>query len=1135
MFMSKKDNTNSHIDNPIGARVLAEEEKKNIQPYLEELEKSIKDDKICNVALSGSYGTGKSSIIKTFINDYYLSKSKNNYAIISIGSFLMYDTKKKQDIKNQEEVESNNKPIDNSSDVKDNRYKKSLSDQVINLDELLVVDKIEESILKQLIHKNDCKEMPESSIKRLNNTSSRLITIVFTLLILINLLIFIVFNKFDIVYDLVSNYYDSIVVLKAINGFISPFYFLYYCFLLGVFLFLVYKFLNKIYTNNFIKSFKTDAASLEFKGVEDLPFNKKLFEILYVIIQNKIEALFFEDIDRFGDDIVLMVIEELKELNTIINSSKEIKHNVTFIYAFKDDIFKDYTDRSKFYDYIISVMPLSTSSNSVYLLYGLLEGEKIDLELIELLSNHLTDYRTMINIINDYKMFKSVLDITEEEKNYLFAVMIYKNVEISEYNRLNMGNNELDKGIRIVNDEIEKYCEKLDEITEDCMLIVNEEGEIVENKKDFMYFLINTIFVMSDNKKLIENENDGEIDIPDLDVLLRAIVYGSSEYKLKEDSIEVISKIKKLLPLTYNYNFYELFVSCSKAFNILVKRPKPLNSELNHIFSDLKGNFSDLVFDLILSGYLNKNYLDYISLPVENNFLTKNDYKYISRVHHGFDASCIIIDNPESVIKLITESKYNNLRNFSLFDYFFSLHKDKRVNSLFYNSLLEFKELNDKKLKFLIDYINGSIYADNLIKILVEKYSLMTSLERYCAFDKYNRNFVDLILGKILEIDDIDIKKGNSDFFANYINDNSNIMIKLNTNKKVVIDRLKMFKIRFKNVTDLDEVLKNIIYDNRLYAFTFENIKAYNVNFKDLKSDFIVYLLSDLEDFYNEFYSKNRNFKLNNEILTKLILGSNLKAKNKRVIADRENCDYMFEEADENLLLNSTTKVNWANVVNEYKEDNSNKNIKKLVRFIIDNRAKLFDITTNIKVITDKKFIITLIKSMLEENMLKEIERYISALNSEKGFLISGLSYINIKDNYNTDVITFMIDNYLVKYTEENAKKILNYDQISDMYKNYFFSNASIYNGYKKCFKIIQNDINFLIYFLNGKRFDRRKEALMHLSLSSIDLKKCYGALFKEDEQKVFTVSQYIKLIQTNEDMFTVEKVGNKYKVTIKK
>ena len=67
--------------------------------------------------------------------------------------------------------------------------------------------------------------------------------------------------------------------------------------------------------------------------------------------------------DRYEGD-AFFIFQKLRELNTLINSSNQVKQSVKFIFAIKDDFFSDYEERTKFFDYIVPIIPISSNANS---------------------------------------------------------------------------------------------------------------------------------------------------------------------------------------------------------------------------------------------------------------------------------------------------------------------------------------------------------------------------------------------------------------------------------------------------------------------------------------------------------------------------------------------------------------------------------------------------------------------------------------------------------------------------------------------------------------------------------------------------------------------------------------------------
>ena len=86
---------------------------------------------------------------------------------------------------------------------------------------------------------------------------------------------------------------------------------------------------------------------------ERFSFLDNLYEIIYFFINTKYNTIIFEDIDRYGEDICIKTIEDLKELNSILNECSELKRRkITFIYSLKDSIFETPTEKAKMYYYI---------------------------------------------------------------------------------------------------------------------------------------------------------------------------------------------------------------------------------------------------------------------------------------------------------------------------------------------------------------------------------------------------------------------------------------------------------------------------------------------------------------------------------------------------------------------------------------------------------------------------------------------------------------------------------------------------------------------------------------------------------------------------------------------------------------
>ena len=83
--------------------------------------------------------------------------------------------------------------------------------------------------------------------------------------------------------------------------------------------------------------------------------------------------MFFEDLDRLDNPKIFV---HLRELNNLLNNDDAIKGKpIVFVYAVRDDIFSK-EDRTKFFDFIIPIVPVINETNSGEILLQRLQEAK---------------------------------------------------------------------------------------------------------------------------------------------------------------------------------------------------------------------------------------------------------------------------------------------------------------------------------------------------------------------------------------------------------------------------------------------------------------------------------------------------------------------------------------------------------------------------------------------------------------------------------------------------------------------------------------------------------------------------------------------------------------------------------------
>ena len=157
-------------------------------------------------------------------------------------------------------------------------------------------------------------------------------------------------------------------------------------------------------------------------------FNAYLDEIVYFFESTKYDVVVFEDLDRFANKEIIFY--KLRELNTILNNARSIKQKINFVYAVSDDLF-DATERVKFFDYIVTVIPVINSLNSYEKLKELIRPtemfEKLGRTELWNLCDYLQDMRLLLNIVNEFNQFILLLDSKVLSEKVLFGLMVYKN------------------------------------------------------------------------------------------------------------------------------------------------------------------------------------------------------------------------------------------------------------------------------------------------------------------------------------------------------------------------------------------------------------------------------------------------------------------------------------------------------------------------------------------------------------------------------------------------------------------------------------------------------------------------------------------------------------------------------------
>ena len=589
--------------------------------------------RISNIALTGPYGSGKSSIIKTFLKKY-----RRPALLISLASFVP-ETDSKSDKASRQEIER--------------------------------------SILQQLLYGADADSLPLSRFKRIQSPGFG--AIFKSLYIMVGVVTFwYVFNQHEEIIG--GDYFNSLALSNVLK--------------LGVLGFLII-FLWTTIHHFYVASFGLSLKSISLKDVEIKPayddqgsiLNRHLDEIIYFFQSTDYDLVVIEDLDRFNDPEIFVT---LREINSLINENSGVKRSIRFLYALRDDIFIN-IDRTKFFEFIIPVVPIVNSSNSIDMV--LKQGERLDIDsrldrqFLREVSRYLDDLRLIRNIFNEYAVYAGNLETDGEnilDANKLLAVLIYKNFYPRDFEKLHRGAGVLAEILNFRDELIgqgeAKYRAEIAEIERQLEVAERQTPSNIRELRQ-IYAMAFIEMVPENNDSLTLDGNlipfSGLVEHEGFERLLEArevVVCNARNQRQRVDVTGLQSKVSS--NKSYQERKDEIKLKASEDRTRNTRRISELRSliaklrttKLNELLRldvlrvqelfDKVGENGELARFLILEGYLDDTYYQYTSLfhsgrlsPSDNKFLIQiRAFKTPEPSYH--------VDNPKEIIAAMRDEDF---------------------------------------------------------------------------------------------------------------------------------------------------------------------------------------------------------------------------------------------------------------------------------------------------------------------------------------------------------------------------------------------------------------------------------------------------------------------------------------------
>jgi len=1015
----------------------------NKKIYTEALDFAFANNDIKNIAITGIYGAGKSTVWKT----YEKERELKNIITVSLGKY--------EDDYSVDNKERNGEPKFENN-LKDNYDE--ITNTLNSNTEKNENNRIERQIINQILSQVKSKNIPLSKYGFKKNKDVK--SIWKNILPIISILLSIgIWTTKDVILPFLNSYPIGIGKISIISTILFLYPSLYWAY--------------KFFESNRLHLSKINVKGAEAKlndlthGDETI-LERDMKEIVYLLDCSGTEIVVFEDLDRYDN---IEIFTKLRELNFLLNSflstqDRKIKKKIRFVYMLRDGLFLS-KNRTKFFDFIVPVVPVIDSKNSENKLNEAVKKATNvpDKNVIAKISLYIDDMRLLKNIVNEYLVYENIIAIYELklDANKLLALIVLKNIFPREFDLL-----QEDKGyIHSVFKNSEYYKtearnalkERLEEVSDE-LAFLNSRDE--NSKFEAMAALISPNIrrhEYDNNTSWAEFLKEKSLN-PNSSFRINYLYSASNSdwddfnYKTFVDKFILTTQERKDLVEHLSENRQSRIDELLKERKIIEKNKRELSlysikdqlkilkaSEVNKVFGETEeaitqNHYFPLIRFLIMQGLIDETYWHYkgcfyqgslgkndtifiknllefkaqdVFLDLENPMEVKNrldaeDFHRFNILNKKLLEACILSSSEDELIATITSTSEND--NYDLLIPILDVYEYetiKKFTSIVINNneqrLLEVMEESMKK--------SSVTFSNLLISIYTYTYTNIDGLKLFSAYIEQNENVISLI-------SDGEFEKFIKNISLTEIKFHDITESEASTERIKEIERIQAYRLTVNNIRYITEniLCRKSDYGNLLSDIFTSNSLASTKEY--LESNFIEFIGQYIDE-----NTMNEPYRNKEDIIIKII-NSNLSdeyklkyiKRNEVVISDISKIEELKENlyligtliAKNKILFNINNINNYWCSIDEYDEE-----------FV-----EYFD-----KNINDDNF-----KGILEGNIAISNTFINSSIVSDKVFeytlQCANKPITKIDENINREKVIKLINKDLVSITNENLNALLN-------------------------------------------------------------------------------------------------------------
>ena len=803
--------------------------------YADAMEYVFDNDDIRNIAISGTYGAGKSSMIETYEKEH----SDKKFLHISLAHFG-----------EKEETE------------------KFMEKGVEGAKRVSAEAALEGKILNQLLHQIDPNDISQTDFRTKKDSSDsdkkEIIKLTWGTVLFVLCICFLHFNaawcdmvsRFSIPFLRILFFGTVTREAELVVGIIA--------------VFLTANAIKRLITmqkdRRILKKFSFKGNEIEiFSDSKDSYFDKYLNEVIYLFEHADVDGTVFEDIDRYDNKLIF---EKLREINFLLNrrkeqtTGKEEKEDkpkpIRFFYLMRDEIFVS-KDRVKFFDFIIPIVPTMNAANAYDILTKYFEDAGLlslfDKFFLKNIALYIDDRRLLMNVFNEFLIYHGKMGkVSSGLKNEkLLAMILYKNLFPEDFGMIQSRQGYVYTLFDNA-DIIRQEClEKLQEKLKDCEAKNKKLQENICRDIDEL----NAVYFVAEG--IISIDGQGEEKFSSRKEFVKAALKSSNlsiynftyrrwyDYDIKpaiekmEQNPEYIERKKAIAENPGKKLRREMARINNEIDNVKRGHLKELINRDNskRIFNwDFQNGLSDggqnidirqdayfpLVKYLIGEGYIDETYPDYMSYFYENN-ITRTDKEFLRSITDKeakpYDFA---IKNPKEVVESIRLEDFEEeeIFNVDILDYLLQ-------NDIVYGEQLQqfIKGIwNYEPEGFVLQYLRTGKRKWNFIDEF-NKYwagACRWILKEEKLPEEIKRQY---IVGTLCASSKEVIEKNNIDnVIIQYVESQSDFLPIEKEYEEALKAGLRKVNVKFQrlNYERLDKQFFDFIYQNKMFALTIETV-----------------------------------------------------------------------------------------------------------------------------------------------------------------------------------------------------------------------------------------------------------------------------------------------------------------------